>query len=61
MISQGCNQFERSERKKINKTIHVIKVTFEVKPHLMKNLRLHNISIHTNFHQNQFINVPEGF
>jgi len=28
----------------------------EVKPHLMKNLRLNNFSIHINLHQNRFVN-----
>ena len=31
-------------------------VTFEVILHFMKNLRLHNVSIHRNFNQNRFIN-----
>ena len=32
-------------------------MTSEVILHFMKNLHLHNVRIHKNFHQNQFINV----
>ena len=31
-------------------------MTFEVILYLMKNLRLHDVSIHRNFYQNRFIN-----
>ena len=31
-------------------------VTFEVILNFIKNLHLHNVSIHTNFYQNRFIN-----
>ena len=31
-------------------------MTFEVIIYFMKNLRLHNVSIHRNFYQNRFIN-----
>ena len=31
-------------------------MTFEVILYFMKNLCLHNVSIHTNFYQNRFIN-----
>ena len=31
-------------------------MTFEVNVYFMKNLRLHNVSIHRNFDQNRFLN-----
>ena len=55
-ISQGCNRSEGLKVKKKSQNRSKIKMTFEVIFYLLKNLRLHNMSIQRKFSKNRFIN-----
>ena len=55
-VNQSYNKVKKSKKNKNVRPFQNIVETFEVTLNLIKNFHFLNVSIHTNFHQNRFIN-----